>query len=114
MAAWDPHSESRVGAEVGAVPEDVPDADHAPVSAAPCLQAFFVEASGDQPNAHVLVDIEAIDIADHDRFFWNQLEAAAAADFVAERRPSQHLSLHRLLAHRRAHSIAEIRCTLTR
>src|SRR5205807_8555337 len=32
------------------------------------LESFFVETTRDEPDAHVLVDVETVDVADDDRF----------------------------------------------
>ena len=107
VGAGHAHAEALVGAEVGAVTQDVADADHAPGPVAPRAQALFVEAAGDQADAEALVQVEAEDVAHDDRLVVDELQAVAGADVVAVGRPAQHLAAHGLAAQGGAHLLAQ-------
>ncbi len=83
------HPEAGVGADVGAVAENVADGDHAPETAAAGLEVLFVEAAGDAADAEAVFEVEAEDVADDGPLFGDDDEAALGADAVAVRgRPS--------------------------
>src|SRR3990172_7138937 len=107
VRAADVDVEAGVGAEVGAVAEDVADADHAPVAAAAGLEGLLVEAAGDEADAHVLVQVETEDGADDNGLFGHELKAAAGADLVAVRRAGEDFALHGLTAHGGTEAVGE-------
>ena len=100
------HAEPLVGAQVGAVTQDVADADHAPGPVAPRAQALFVETARDQADAEALVQVEAEDVAHDQRLVLHGLQAVARAHVVAVGRPAQHLAAHGLRAQGGAHLVA--------
>ncbi len=107
MAARHAHAESGVGAQIGAVAQDVPDGHHAPVAVSPRLQPFLVETAGDEAYAQALLEVEAEDVADDYGLLRHQLQAATDAHLVAVGGASQHLAPDGLAAHGGADAIAE-------
>ena len=91
-----PDTETRIGPDVGPVPQNVPDGDHVPGGAAPSPEASFVEPTGDDADANPLQDIPVVYLVNDVSFRQRRRQPAIVTDVVAVGRFAEALAPHRL------------------